>query len=85
MCTQEEYELCRDDHIVWRMLTVIFGYEHRRQFLGRPDDAEWSFEKNLATKCLTFEVRFDSKASVQQGPVRAVSEVSLQGLHRVRP
>lgn len=76
VCTQEEYELCRDDHIVWRMLTVIFGYEHRRQFLGRPDDAEWAFEKNLATKCLTFEVRFDSTASVQQGPVRAVSAVT---------
>ena len=76
VCTQEEYELCRDDHIVWRMLTVIFGYEHRRQFLGRPDDAEWAFEKNLATKCLTFEVRLESKASVKQGTIRAVSEVS---------
>ena len=80
LCTREEYELCHDDHIVWRMLTVIFGYEHRRQFLGRPDDAEWTFEKNLAAKCLTFEVRLESKASVQQGPVRAVSEVSSKVL-----
>ena len=76
VCTQEEYELCRDDHIVWRMMTVILGYEHQRQFLGHPDEAEWAFEKSLATKCLTFEVRFDSEASVQQGPIRAVSEVT---------
>jgi hypothetical protein len=76
VCTQEEYELCRDDHIVWRMLTVVLGYEKRRQVLGHPEAAEWAFEKNLATKCLTFEVRFESKATVQQGPIRAVSEVS---------
>ena len=76
VCTKEEYELCHDDHIVWRMLTVIFGYERQRQLLGFPDDAEWAFEKGLASKCLTFEVRLESKATVQQGPTRAVSEVS---------
>jgi hypothetical protein len=76
VCTQEEYELCRDDHIVWRMLTVVLSYEKRRQVLGDPDAAEWAFEKSLATKCLTFEVRFESKGSAQQGTVRAVSEVS---------
>ncbi len=76
VCTQEEYELCRDDHIVHRMLSVILGFERQRQFMGAPDEAEWAFEKNLATKCLTFEVHFDSKASVQQGPVRAVSTVT---------
>jgi hypothetical protein len=76
VCTQEEYELCRDDHIVWRMLPVIFEMEHQRQVLGTPDEAEWAFEKNLAAKCLTFEVRFDSEASVQQGPIRGVSTVT---------
>ena len=76
VCTQEEYELCRDEHIVWRMLPVILQMEHRRQVLGIPDEAEWAFEKNLAAKCLTFEVRFESEASVQQGPVRAVSAVT---------
>jgi hypothetical protein len=76
LCTQEEYELCRDEHVVWRMLPVILSFEHLRQTLGVPDPAEWAFERNLAAKCLTFEVRFDSTASVQQGPVRAVSSVT---------
>ena len=76
LCTQEEYELCRDDHVVWRIIPVILSFEHLRQTLGVPDEAEWSFERNLAAKCLTFEVRFDSTASVQQGPVRAVSSVT---------
>ena len=76
VCTQEEYELCRDDHIVWRMLPVIFGFEHLREVIGEPDEGEWSFEKNLAAKCLTFEVHFDSRATVVQGPIRVVSTVT---------
>ena len=85
VCTQEEYELCRDDHIVWRMLPVIFGFERQRQFLDVPDEAEWAFEKNLAAKCLTFEVRFDSRASVQQGPVRVVSTVTSKVIIALDP
>ena len=69
VCTQEEYELCRDDHIVHRMLTVILGFERQRQLDSHEDEAEWTFEKDLARKCLTFEVRFGSEATVTQDPL----------------
>jgi hypothetical protein len=85
VCTQEEYELCRDDHVVHRMLPVILEMEHRRQSIGVPDEAAWAFEKNLAAKCLTFEVRFESEAAVKQGPVRAVSTVTSKVLIALDP
>jgi hypothetical protein len=76
VCTQEEYEICRDDHVVHRMLTVILGFERQRQLPGgHEDEAEWAFEKATAKKCLTFEVRFLSTATGTEDPIDIVSKV----------
>jgi hypothetical protein len=75
ICTQEEYELCRDEHIVHRMLPLILGYERQRQILGAADSAEWAFERDTAKKCLTFEVRFVSVGHDARFTVDVVSKV----------
>lgn len=75
ICTQEEYELCHDQHIVHRMRTLILGYNRQRQVLGIDDAEEWQFEKDTAKKCLTFEVRFVSVGDETRFPLEVVSKV----------
>jgi hypothetical protein len=76
VCTKEEYELCRDEHIVHRMLAVILGFERQRQLPnGHPDEVEWQYEKAMAKKCLTFEVRFVSVGHDTRFPLDVVSKV----------
>lgn len=76
VCTQEEYEICRDEHIVHRMLYVVLGYERQRELpMGHMDLAEFEWEKATAKKCLTFEVRFLSTATGTIDPLDIVSKV----------
>ncbi|HET7012161.1 MAG TPA: hypothetical protein VFI11_15400 [Anaerolineales bacterium] len=67
VCLQEEYELCRDEHIVHRMIPSILSIERQRQLLGitSPEMNQVMDEaENLAVKCLRFELEFDSSADV---------------------
>jgi hypothetical protein len=76
VCIQEEYELCRDQHIVHRMIPVILGLERQNELLGVHDEGQdaagiatalaqveaegW----DLAQKCLHFELQFKSTATM---------------------
>ena len=75
VCTQEEYELCKEEHVVHRIIPVVLGFEHQRQIFGAADTAEQDFETALATRCLKFELDLTSKANVVQGPVKVRSDV----------
>jgi hypothetical protein len=64
-CLQEEYELCRDEHVIHRMIPVLLGLERQNQLAGLSGtqmDAVMAEGLDLARKCLHFELRFESSA-----------------------
>jgi hypothetical protein len=73
VCVQEEYEICRDDHIIHRMIPVILGMERQRQLLGVDDPAETAFGEEMAQRCLSFEVELESEATLKSQGVEIVS------------
>jgi hypothetical protein len=75
VCLQEEYELCRDQHIIHRMMSVVRGIERQNQLLGVYDAGQGDTSAaalaqleaegwDLARKCLHFELRFKSTANM---------------------
>jgi hypothetical protein len=68
VCLKEEYELCRDNHIITRVLPVLFSYWRQAQLLGLGTEVggvtiapPWVQKAEAyANKCLKFELRFDS-------------------------
>jgi len=85
VCVQEEYELCRDDHIVHRMIPVTLGFERQRQLLGIEDPAAKAFEEDLAVRCLTFELVLESEAELKEQGFRATSNVESRTTLRYEP
>ena len=76
VCTQEEYELCKEAHVVHRIIPVVLGFEHQRQGLrGSRTRPSKTSRQALATRCLKFELDLTSKANVVQGPVKVRSDV----------
>ncbi len=70
VCLQEEYELCRDEHIVHRMVPAILGVERQRQLLGDVSaemDQVIAEAEDLAVKCLRFELEFESVTEFPTG------------------
>lgn len=67
-CVREEYELCRDEHIVHRMPEVVLGLVRQTQLLGLESDGDVNAviaeAEDLARKCLRFELRFESDETV---------------------
>ncbi|APW39880.1 hypothetical protein RD110_23935 [Rhodoferax koreense] len=64
-CTREEYALCRDEHIITRMLPYYLGLSRQAQLLGLSDgkgvEPTWLQDAEAATaKCLNFELQIDS-------------------------
>jgi hypothetical protein len=78
VCLQEEYELCRDEDIVHRMIPSILGLERQRQLLGitSPEmDQVMAEAEDLAVKCLRFELEFESLAETTSPDGEVTSEV----------
>jgi len=63
VCMKEEYELCRDDHIIHRILPAWLGLERQYQLLGSEGGAAQEKAKEYVRKCLTFELRFESQGT----------------------
>jgi hypothetical protein len=64
VCLQEEYELCRDEHIVHRMIPVWLGIERQAQLLGSAtEDSPSSLAAEaleLVDRCLRFALEYES-------------------------
>ncbi len=78
VCLQEEYELCRDEHIVHRMLPVISHLEKLRFRTGlftAEMDQIMAHAQDLAVRCLHFEVVFESSARMESDGTYNESEV----------
>jgi hypothetical protein len=71
VCVKEEYELCSEQHIIHRMIPVWLGLERQYQLLGVSEGGATTPEleeaKNLAVKCLTFELNFESDGNFDDG------------------
>jgi hypothetical protein len=63
VCMKEEYELCRDEHIVHRIIPAYFGIERQGQLLGIEGAGEPY--KDYIRKCLTFELQFESDVTLK--------------------
>ena len=85
VCMQEEYELCRDEHILHRIIPVTLGFERQRQLLGIEDPAAKAFEEDLAVRCLTFKLVLESEAELKQQGFRATSNVESETTLRYEP
>ncbi len=71
VCMKEEYELCRDDHIIHRILPSWLGLERQFALLGINSDGGTTptleQAKDYVRKCLTFELEFHSEVNFDDG------------------
>lgn len=82
VCMREEYELCRDEHILTRIIPVFLGLARQAQLLGFAGaDAsgypQWLNEaEDRVRQCLKFELQFDSSVSYAgtEYPTHTMSE-----------
>lgn len=71
VCMREEYEICRDEHVITRVLPTLYGLMRQSQLLGLGMEIEgftisppWLIEaEEYARKCLQFELQFDSNVA----------------------
>ena len=78
-CMQEEYEICRDEHIVTRILPIYIGFRRQLELVGGIQDPNLMQRdlklQALTTKCLTFQIRVDTHAAVTYGfPAHTTTE-----------
>ena len=69
VCMKEEYEICRDDHIIHRIIPAWLDLERQFQLLGLSSEGSPALEKarEYVRKCLTFEMRFESQVNFDDG------------------
>jgi hypothetical protein len=66
LCMKEEYEICRDTHIIHRIYPTWLGM--RRQFLLLGvQSAAHDLSSQYVTQCLNFELQFHSEATWDYG------------------
>jgi hypothetical protein len=65
VCMKEEYEICRDDHIIHRIVPAWLGVERQYQLLGITENGETGpvleQVKEYVRMCLTFRLEFHSQ------------------------
>jgi hypothetical protein len=65
VCIIEEFELCVEDHIIHRMLPVWLSFERQFALLGGGGGSALREAKDLTTKCLTFNLKFESTGTLE--------------------
>lgn len=69
VCMKEEYEICRDEHIIPRILPILMGVYRQYALLSMGVDGSTAMPPGLAKaeeytrKCLQFELQFDSSGT----------------------
>jgi hypothetical protein len=71
VCMKEEYELCRDEHILHRIIPAWLGDWRQYALLGAAEEGApirpVEEAKEYVRKCLTFEMQFASQMSFDDG------------------
>jgi hypothetical protein len=74
-CVQEEYEMCRDQHIITRMVPLLLGLQRKMELLGVTHYKLDPEILKMAQNCLTFELQFDSTGvSIHNYPQAEIHE-----------
>jgi hypothetical protein len=63
LCMKEEYEICRDAHIIHRILPTWLGIGRQYQLLFGNPSAVHEQTKQYVTRCLNFELQLQSEAT----------------------
>jgi hypothetical protein len=70
-CMKEEFELCRDDHTIHRIIPAWLGMERQYQLLGVAGEGATSAAlenaRTYVKRCLTFEMEFHSEGNFEAG------------------
>jgi hypothetical protein len=61
VCMKEEFEICRDEHVLPRILPAWLGIERQNQLLGNNTPDAFNTERYVKA-CLKFELDFFSTA-----------------------
>jgi hypothetical protein len=70
VCMEEEYKLCVEEHVIWRILPAWLGFESQYSLLGiggSADNAVLEKARELTIKCMTFRLEFESTAKFDPG------------------
>ncbi len=71
VCMREEFELCRDNHIITRIMPAFLGVARQRALLGDPLTGQTAlFDSRLADyvkKCLKFSLEVQSTVTLTSG------------------
>lgn len=71
VCMKEEYELCRDNHIVTRIIPSFLGVLRQEALLGLSESALLNPDRyeceNYVRKCLKFTLEISSQANYTEG------------------
>ncbi len=71
VCMKEEYELCRDNHIVTRIIPAFLGVLRQEALLGLGESALMSADRyeceNYVRMCLQFTLELTSQAALTEG------------------
>jgi len=64
VCMKEEFEICRDEHLLTRILPARLGLERQAQLLGVPEGS-FAFLDKYVAGCLKFELDFRSTSGTR--------------------
>ncbi len=82
VCLKEEYELCRDEHIVHRIATAWLSVLRQLQLFGIDSSALEAEGREYVERCLSFDLELESTAVAEQMGAsfesRVTSEVPLR-------
>ena len=68
VCMKEEYEICRDDHVITNIIPAWLGLERQFQLLGIGEGSPaLESAKQYVSKCLRFELQFHSEGIFDDG------------------
>jgi hypothetical protein len=65
VCTREEYQRCHDQHVIQNMVPTWLGWARQAALLGGSESSPViDAAEEYARKCLVFEMRFESQATL---------------------
>jgi len=65
VCMKEEYETCRDQHVLHLIIPAQLTFERQRQLLGSENPGQRQEDEAYVKRCLTFRVDFESNVTVE--------------------
>jgi hypothetical protein len=81
-CLQEEFEMCRDQHVIHRIIPSWLSIEREAQILGTAGpDGESSLTavaRQFASQCLRFELEFESEGKMGPEGTTFISTIAAR-------